>query len=108
MRENFIQRTLMKKAREANLSAWKNDQGIYSSGWPDVVVMGNRRILFAECKAPNRHPTPKQWVRIHTIINHGFAVYVIRLPSEAEALIRFFNELSSSVQCQVPFQFASR
>jgi hypothetical protein len=41
------------------------------AGWPDVVIVGNKGILFRELKQQRGNPSPAQWKWIETLIRGG-------------------------------------
>lgn len=48
-----------------------------ANGWPDLECYRNGAIIFIECKAPGKKPTPLQLYRHEQLRNQGFTVLII-------------------------------
>ncbi len=54
--------------------SWRTPySGSLGKGWPDLVLVKGERIVFIECKAAGRKPTPEQEQVIGILSNVGLA-----------------------------------
>ncbi len=87
MRETEIERMLVKAVKAAGGICWKFvSPG--TAGVPDrIVLMRSGRIGFVEVKAPGEKPRPLQKLRIKTLQDLEFKVFVLDSPEQIGEII---------------------
>jgi Holliday junction resolvase len=76
MDEKRVQSLVKKKLIEAGYLVVKI-MSCSLPGWPDLQAHKNGKIIFIECKAPGKKPTPLQAYRHENLRAIGFEVWVI-------------------------------
>ena len=87
MRENEIEAKLVKAVKAVGGVCWKfTSPG--TAGVPDrIVLMPSGKISFVEVKAPGETPRPLQRLRIRTLRQLGFRVFVLDDPQQIGVII---------------------
>ena len=79
--EKTIVNNIIKKSNSRpSCYARKTHGGAYTSGWPDVIVCQDGRLLVVEAKQPGKKPTPLQTAELarwesagaHTMVAFGW------------------------------------
>lgn len=65
-------------------TGWRTPVAADGAGFPDVVMVGNRRVLFVEFKQNARYPKPEQRLWLDGLRESGQEVYVWK-PSQWES-----------------------
>ena len=87
MREKYIEEKLVIAVKANGGICWKFvSPG--TAGVPDrIVLMRSGRIGFVEVKAPGEKPRPLQKLRIKTLQDLGFKIFVIDSPEQIGEII---------------------
>jgi len=92
MLENTVEKLLVKRVKQLGGKAYKFSSPSNKAIPDRLCCLPRGRIIFVECKAPGKTPTPLQWKVIRFLQGLGFEVLVIDTLVKVEIFYEILKE----------------